>query len=106
MGEAEVVVHSFLEELGFVFPGDPFFVDDTFWLVFENVVWVQDQELALVEFPGIVDPKDSVSVLPSPVHDWSTHRLEMLFEEVYLLHNILPILQEDDLALDPDILVD
>jgi hypothetical protein len=54
-------------------------------------VRVEDEELALSQLPGVVDPHNTVGVLSTAVHYRTAYLLEMLPKHLAVLDDVLPI---------------
>jgi hypothetical protein len=54
-------------------------------------VRVQDEELTLPQFPRIIYPHDTVSILAATIHDGTAHLLQVLPYQLALLHDLVPI---------------
>lgn len=52
---------------------------------------VEDEELALSQLPGVVDPHNTVGVLSTTVHYGTAYLLEMLPKHLAVLDDVLPI---------------
>lgn len=60
---------------------------------------VEDEKLALTQFPGIVYAHNAIGILSASIHDGTSHLLQMLPYHLTLFHYLLPIGHMQDPAI-------